>query len=106
MPTRARKQRSDRLQAFFESEGLDTYGSKYSLDGKQLGDEHNIGLVATNATAGLAATDQERAQRFVDELWNAPIPTGQWRYYDGMLYMMALLHCGGEFRVWEAAARE
>ena len=52
-----------------------------------------------NAVASLAAT-QPRARQFVEELWNAPIPTGQSRYYDGMLYLLALLHCGGEFRIW------
>lgn len=25
-------------------------------------------------------------------------PSGQYRYYDGMLYFMALLHVSGEFR--------
>jgi oligosaccharide reducing-end xylanase len=29
-----------------------------------------------------------------------PTPDGLEGYYEGLLYMMALLHCGGEFRVW------
>jgi oligosaccharide reducing-end xylanase len=29
-----------------------------------------------------------------------PIPDGLGRYYDGLLYLMAMLHCGGDFRVW------
>jgi oligosaccharide reducing-end xylanase len=29
-----------------------------------------------------------------------PIPSGQNRYYDGMLYMMSLMHLSGQFRVW------
>ena len=52
-----------------------------------------------NATASLAG-DHPRAKQFVSALWNAPIPTGQYRYYDGMLYLLALLHCSGEFRIW------
>jgi oligosaccharide reducing-end xylanase len=91
---------SDRIQAFFESQGMDTYGSQYSLDGKPLGGGHATALVATNAVASLAATDKSRAAKFVDALWNAQIPSGQHRYYDGMWYMMALLHCSGEFRIW------
>ena len=39
-------------------------------------------------------------KKFVEELWNTPPPDGLERYYEGLLYMMALLHCGGEFRVW------
>ena len=53
-----------------------------------------------NAVASLAAT-HARAKQFVAALWDEPIPSGPYRYYDGMLYMLALLHCGGEFRIWE-----
>jgi oligosaccharide reducing-end xylanase len=92
--------RSDRIQAFFESKGLDTYGNRWTLDGTtQLDDSHSTALVATNAVASLAATDP-RAARFVEALWNTPIPEGRSRYYDGMWYLMALLHCSGEFRIW------
>jgi len=90
---------SDRLQAFFLSQGLQKYGNVYTLDGKMVQDNHSIGLVATNAVASLAASDP-RAKEFVKALWDAPVPSGQYRYYDGMLYLMGLLHCSGEFRVW------
>ena len=91
---------SDKLQAFFESKGMDTYGCQFTLDGKeQLEVRHAQGLVAENAIASLAATNP-RAKKFVEALWNTPTPDGIERYYEGLLYMMALLHCGGEFRVW------
>jgi oligosaccharide reducing-end xylanase len=90
---------SNRIQAFFESKGLANYGSRFTLDGNQFGNDHTTGLVAMNAVASLAATNP-RSQKFVEALWNTPVPTGSWRYYDGMLYLLAQLHCGGEFRVW------
>ena len=93
------RQLSDKLQAFFESQGTN-YGCQFTLDGKQLEARHAQGLVAVNAVASLAATDSARSKRFVEELWNTPTPDGLERYYEGLLYMMALLHCGGEFRVW------
>jgi len=98
------QQLSDRIQAFFESKGIDTYGSNWTLDGNALDatastNGHATALVATNAIASLAATDP-RAKKFVEALWNTPIPSGLMRYYDGMWYMMGLLHCAGEFRVW------
>ncbi len=103
----AERELSDRIQAFFESQGINKYGPVYTLDGKDLGstprlthEAHPEGLVGTNAVAGLAATDQERAKRFVKALWDTPVPSGQSRYYDGMLYMMSLMHLGGEFRIW------
>ncbi|HUI56853.1 MAG TPA: glycosyl hydrolase family 8 [Bryobacteraceae bacterium] len=90
---------SDRIQAFFESKGMDTYGSQFTLDGKQLAVDHAVALVATNAVASLAATDP-RASKFVEALWNAQIPAGRFRYYDGMWYLMGLLDCSGEYRIW------
>ncbi|HUA68076.1 MAG TPA: glycosyl hydrolase family 8 [Candidatus Saccharimonadales bacterium] len=92
-------ERSDRIQEFFESKGMNTYGNRFTLDGRQFGNEHATGLVAMNAVASLAATNP-RTRQFVEALWNTPIPTGQWRYYDGMLYLLGMLHCSGEFRIW------
>ncbi len=93
------RQLSDRIQKFFLTKDLDTYGDQFTLDGVQLEDRHSTGLVATNAVASLAATGPQ-AQQFVQKLWNAPIPAGEQRYYDGLLYMMSLLHCSGQFRIW------
>jgi oligosaccharide reducing-end xylanase len=91
---------SDRLQAFFEAQGMDTYVDQYQLDGTPLGKTHSTGLVAVNAVMSLAATNNARARRFVDALWEAEIPSGRGRYYDGLLYFMSMLHCGGRFRIW------
>jgi oligosaccharide reducing-end xylanase len=93
------RQWSDRLQAFFESTGIATYGNQFTLEGRQLGNDHSAGLVAMNAVASLAAT-HPRAQQFVNALWTTPVPSGQGRYYDGLLYLLGLLHCSGEFRIW------
>jgi len=38
--------------------------------------------------------------KFVEALWEAEIPEGQYRYCDGMWYLMGLMHCGGEYRIW------
>jgi oligosaccharide reducing-end xylanase len=92
---------SNRIQAFFASQGMDTYGAQYTRDGQVLNRYHAKGLVATNAVAGLAAT-HELARDFVEALWNAPVPSsfGE-RYYDGLLYMMSLLHCSGQYCIWK-----
>ena len=83
------------------------YGPLYTLDGKPVAatakvtpEAHATGLVATNAVASLAATNQPLARQFVEALWKANIPSGNNRYYDGMLYLMSLLHVSGEFRIW------
>lgn len=104
------RQLSDRIQKFFESQGIDKYGPVYSLDGKDLGatpglthEEHPAGLAGTNAVAGIAAADHARAMRFVHALWDTSIPSGNNRYYDGMLFLMSYMHLGGEFRIWAPA---
>jgi oligosaccharide reducing-end xylanase len=93
------QQLSNRIQSFFASQGLNTYGDKYTLDGAVMEPIHAPGLVATNAVASLAATNPI-AKEFVQALWDAPVPYGQLRYYDGMLYMLSMLHCSGRFRIW------
>jgi oligosaccharide reducing-end xylanase len=93
------RQLSDRLQAFFESKGISTYGNRFTLEGEQLSSDHSPGLAAMNAVASLAAT-HPRAQKFVEELWNTPVPSGESRYYDGMLYLLGMLHSSGKFRIW------
>lgn len=90
---------SNRLQAFFLDQGLDDHQSLYTLDGQPLGGGRTTGLVAMNAAASLAADHPHRLD-FVRALWELPVPTGQYRYYDGMLQMMALLHLGGRYRIW------
>ena len=91
---------ADTLQSFFYDKGVENYGNQWTLDGsKEYSTDHSPGLVAMNATAGLAASDQ-KAWAFVEDFWNISPTTGKYRYYDGCLYMMGLLHCSGKFRVY------
>ena len=89
---------SNRLLNFFASIG-EKYPSTYKLDGTPTSQSTGSGLVAMNATAAMAASDPI-AWQFVEALYNQPVPTGKYRYYDGMLHLMALLHVAGEFRVY------
>lgn len=90
---------SNRMLDFFASEGISSYGSLYTLEGKRLGSDHSIGLVGMNAVACLASTHEKRKE-FLADLWNAPVPSGQYRYYDGLLSMLALLQVSGNFRIY------
>jgi oligosaccharide reducing-end xylanase len=92
-------EQSDRWLAFFASQGMDRYVNQYELDGKALSQDRSPGLVAMNAVTALAAM-HERRKDFVQALWDTSIPSGQWRYYDGMLYTMALLQVSGQFKAW------
>jgi oligosaccharide reducing-end xylanase len=91
---------SDRIQKFLAGQGITMFGDRYTLDGKPLSTRHSVGMLATTAVGSLAATPGPNAGAFVDELWKTPIPVGEQRYFDGMLYLMSMLHCSGNFRVW------
>ena len=91
---------ANRIQSFFYDQGVDSYGNQWSLDGKNLNSpDHSPGLVAMNATASLASSDK-KSWSFLEDLWNISPTTGKYRYYDGCLYMMGLLHCSGKFKAY------
>ena len=92
---------SNRIQKFLFSQGVNTFDDRYTLDGKPLSQRHSIGMLATTATSSLAAPKGPISAAFLNALWQSPIPSGEQRYYDGMLYMMSLLHCSGHFRIWK-----
>ena len=52
-----------------------------------------------NSTTAITATSPQRTA-FVRDFWNTPVPSGQARYYDGMLYLLGLLYDSGNFRIW------
>lgn len=91
---------ANRLLNFFASQGVGKYGNLYTIDGKELSDEHSAGLVAMNAVAALAANIPVRKE-FVQALWDLPVPRGRGRYYDGVLYMLALLQVSGNFKIYD-----
>jgi oligosaccharide reducing-end xylanase len=90
---------SDRIQKFLYGQGITTFVDRYTLDGKPLSRRHSTGMLATTAVGSFAATPGPISKAFVEELWNTPIPSGEQRYYDGLLYLMSMLHCSGNFRI-------
>ncbi len=92
-------EQSNRLLNFFYSQGIGKYGNMFTLEGKCFGQDHSAGLVAMNAAAALASTSENRNE-FVQELWDLKVPTGLYRYYDSMLYMLGLLQVSGNFKIY------
>ncbi|MBW8844516.1 MAG: glycosyl hydrolase 115 family protein [Burkholderiales bacterium] len=90
---------SRKLLGFFASHGAKPYPHLYRLDGTPLNDEPSSGLIASNAVAALLV-DKALAERFVNDLWALEPPSGPWRYYNGLLQFMAMLHVTGRFRAW------
>lgn len=93
------KTEADRLQNFF-APLRPSYANQWNLNGTPAGGTTNsTGQIAMNGVSGLAGTTNN-VWSFTNDVWNLSVPTGQYRYYDGMLYMMSLLHLSGNFRVW------
>ena len=61
-------------------------------------------MLAEAAAGGLAATKGPNEKAFVEELWRTQVPNGDQRYFDGMLYMMNMMHASGTFRIIEPQA--
>ncbi|SNR17254.1 glycosyl hydrolase family 8 [Tenacibaculum jejuense] len=82
------------------------YEGSWSLDGSTpITFDHNPGLVACNAVGSLALADA-KVWPFVDELYELSPPSGKYRYYDGLLYMMSYMHLAGTFKIYKPTASE
>jgi oligosaccharide reducing-end xylanase len=93
---------SNRVLSFLASHGMDSHSSLYTVEGESLGGGQSPGLVAMAATAALAS-DREIGEPFVQALWDLSIPRGTYRYYDGLLYFLALLYVSGQFQIYPPA---
>ena len=82
---------SDRIQKFLYGQDIHSFADRYTLDGMPLSTRHSVGMVATAAVGSLAAAPGPIAEAFLEELWNTAVPSGEQRYYDGMLYLMSLI---------------
>ena len=105
------KDYANRIQAFFRSQGIHSFGDQFNPDGtkpdsilqaggfKKL--RHSIGLIATLASTSLI--NQQKGFDFVHELWNAklqPYEDGYFDpYYDGLLYLFSLMHLSGKYQI-------
>ena len=91
------KEQSNRVLRFFLAQGS-FVPDRYTVAGKAISTDQSIGLFAMAAVAGLAS-DPELARPFLQRVWDAPLPEGRWRYYNGLLYFLALLEAGGRFQI-------
>lgn len=88
----------DRLLRFFKQDNF-THG-QFELDGTRPTGDYGPGMAGANAVALFACPDHPLAKEYLRRLWDVPLPTGKFRYYTGMVYMLSMLHVTGNFRVW------
>ncbi|HVY30622.1 MAG TPA: glycosyl hydrolase family 8 [Polyangiaceae bacterium] len=91
---------SNSLLDFFSGQGLTSYGASYPLDGSRCIDcNRSLALVAMNGVSALPATQASRSA-FIQAVWDAAPTSGDARYYDGLLHLLALLTLAGRLQVY------
>ena len=96
-----RKAQSEAMQrylSFFKKDNF-TYG-QFELNGSDPTGNYTEGMAGANAVGAIALTDEALKREYIERLWQVQAPTGQWRYYTGMVYMLSMLHVSGNFRIY------
>jgi oligosaccharide reducing-end xylanase len=88
-----------RLMHFFKT---DNYRHAYfDWDGGNPEGNFNEGMAGANGAGCLAINDNELAKSVLQKLWDTNPPSGQWRYFNGMVYFLGMLNASGNFRVYK-----
>ena len=97
-----------RIIDFFE--GQDYQYAHYKWNGDRLSEDsapYTLGETGANAVAALALKDMEGYEDIIKKnlqmAWDAKLMTGQFRYYDGLVHYLAMLHLCGSFKIWKPA---
>ena len=92
-----------RIINFFEEDGY-TH-ARFNWDGTNPSEAYTLGETGCNAVAcyalmnNSAYTDQVKTN--LQKAWNAQLMTGRYRYYDGIIHYLAMLHLCGSFKIWK-----
>lgn len=90
-----------RLLRFFKRDGC-TH-AHFRTDGSEAFGDYSCGMAGANAVGAMALVssstdgDRELVREFVQRLWDTNPPTGKYRYYEGLVYFLSMLHVSGNF---------
>ena len=104
-----------RIIDFFEKDGYKH--ARFNWDGSSPSESYTTGEKGCNAVAALAlqslerypdllgdadmATYEEIIAKNLEMAWNEKPMTGQYRYYDGLVHYLSMLHLCGSFKIWK-----
>lgn len=92
-----------RLIDFFEADNY-TH-ARFNWDGSNPSESYTLGEKGCNAVACYALMEMpsydEKIQRNLQMAWDADLMTGQYRYYDGLVHYLSMLHLCGAFKIWK-----
>lgn len=92
-----------RIIDFFENDGYQH--AQFNWDGTNASGQYSLGQKGANAVACYALMNlpeyEEAIKKNLNMAWDATPMTGQYRYYDGLVHYMAMLHLCGAFKIWK-----
>ncbi|MDD3040321.1 glycosyl hydrolase family 8 [Bacteroides sp.] len=86
-----------RLLTFFKRDNF-VHG-QFNWDGTEPDGPYSEGMAGANAVGAFALKDETLKREYLQRLWDTPIPVGTYRYYNGMVYMLSMLHVTGNFKI-------
>jgi endo-1,4-beta-D-glucanase Y len=92
-----------RIIDFFERDGYQH--GRFNWDGSNPSESYTTGEKGANAVATYAlmndASYEKAIKKNLEMAWNERFMTGQYRYYDGLVHYLAMLHLTGNFKIWK-----
>ena len=92
-----------RLIDFFEKDGY-KHG-RFNWDGSNPSENYTLGETGANAVATYALMNDPKyadaVKKNLQMAWDAKPMTGQYRYYDGLVHSLSMLHLCGSFKIWK-----
>ncbi|WP_455972009.1 glycosyl hydrolase family 8 [Bacteroides congonensis] len=91
----------NRLLTFFKKDGF-KHGH-FTLDGSKAFGQYSCGMAGANAVGAITLAHsnvpehRELAREYVQRLWDIQPPVGKFRYYEGLVYFLSMLHVSGRF---------
>ena len=95
-----------RIIDFFEKDGYEH--ARFNWDGSNPSEQYTLGEKGCNAVACYALMGlseyEEAIKKNLELAWNASLMTGQYRYYEGLVHYLSMLHLCGAFKIWKPLA--
>lgn len=92
-----------RLIDFFEKDNYQH--ARFEWDGSNSSECYTLGEKGCNAVACYALMGDDSYEEIIKKnlqmAWDASLATGMYRYYDGLVHYLAMLHLSGSFRIWK-----
>ena len=92
-----------RIINFFEKDGYKH--ARFNWDGTGADESYTQGEAGANAVAAIAlrstSGSEEKIKKNLQLAWDTQLMTGQYRYYDGLVHYLAMLHLSGNFKIWK-----